>query len=134
MTNIPICSFCRSQDVVFDAYAEWDHENQIFTVQNIMDKGHQCNQCEGECRIEWVPDPSDTQQSFPLVSFEGKKTVDLPTHHFIKVANAYMKAIYAIDLYDAGFDDEEILGRSEGEDPTNFVNRIAQKYDLKRRR
>jgi len=49
----PHCSDCGSTDVLFDAYAEWDHENQCFTVQNIMDKGHQCNTCEGPCSIQW---------------------------------------------------------------------------------
>ncbi len=59
---------------------------------------------------------------------------NLVSSTFIQTANSYMKAMYAIDLYDAGFDDEEILRRSEGEEPTDFVNRIADKYDLKRKR
>ena len=46
---------------------------------------------------------------------------------FIKVANAYMKARYGIDLYDTGLDDEEILRISEGETPIAFVKRLGEK-------
>lgn len=52
-TKRPHCSHCNGVNVLFDAYAEWDHQNNIFTVQNIMDKGHYCADCEGECSIEW---------------------------------------------------------------------------------
>lgn len=47
------CSDCGSTDVVFDAYAEWDIETQCFYVHTIMEKGHQCNKCEGPCSIDW---------------------------------------------------------------------------------
>ncbi len=55
---------------------------------------------------------------------------NLMSSQFIQTANAYMKEIYGIDLYDAGFDDEDIIRRSEGEEPLAFVNRMADKYDL----
>lgn len=54
--NIPavaVCGTCGSDDILFDAYAVWDEDIQCFTVQNIMDKGHFCNQCDGERSIEW---------------------------------------------------------------------------------
>lgn len=47
------CSHCGSTDVFFDAYADWDVETQCFYVQNVMDKGHFCMTCEGECSIDW---------------------------------------------------------------------------------
>jgi hypothetical protein len=47
-----VCATCGSENVLADAYAEWDVENQCWTVQSVMDKGHYCNACDGECRIE----------------------------------------------------------------------------------
>jgi hypothetical protein len=47
-----VCATCGSENVLADAYAEWDIENQCWSVQNVMDKGHYCNACDGECRIE----------------------------------------------------------------------------------
>ena len=49
----PHCSHCNSSDVLFDAYAEWNSEKQEFIIQNVMDKGHYCNECQGECSIVW---------------------------------------------------------------------------------
>jgi hypothetical protein len=54
-----VCAECGSDDVLADAYAEWDKENQCWTVQNVMDKGHHCNACDGECRIEEVPEEDE---------------------------------------------------------------------------
>jgi hypothetical protein len=47
-----VCATCGSENVLADAYAEWDIENQCWSVQSVMDKGHYCNACDGECRIE----------------------------------------------------------------------------------
>ena len=47
-----VCATCGSEDVLADAFAEWDFANQCWTVQSIMDKGHYCLACDGECRIE----------------------------------------------------------------------------------
>jgi hypothetical protein len=47
-----VCATCGSEDVLADAFAEWDVENQCWSVQSVMDKGHYCNACGGECRIE----------------------------------------------------------------------------------
>ena len=47
-----VCATCGSADVLADAYAEWDVGNQCWSVQSVMDKGHHCNACDGECRIE----------------------------------------------------------------------------------
>ena len=46
------CAHCGSSAVLGDAYAEWDYDKQEWIVANIMDKGHYCRRCEGECRIE----------------------------------------------------------------------------------
>ena len=47
-----VCADCGSADVLADAFAEWDFANQCWTVQSVMDKGHYCLACDGECRIE----------------------------------------------------------------------------------
>lgn len=47
-----VCATCGSDDVLADAYAEWDFHNQCWTVQSVMDKRHHCNACDGECSIE----------------------------------------------------------------------------------
>lgn len=50
----PTCNLCGSSDVLADAYAEWDSENQCWTVQQIFDKGAYCNTCDSETRLDWV--------------------------------------------------------------------------------
>lgn len=49
-----VCAKCGSEDVLADAYVEWDSEAQQWAVQNVMDKGHHCNACDEECDIEEV--------------------------------------------------------------------------------
>lgn len=50
-----VCASCGSEDVLADAYAEWDPASQCWTVQNVFEKGAYCHDCDGECRIEMVP-------------------------------------------------------------------------------
>jgi hypothetical protein len=47
-----ICATCGSEDVLCDAYAEWDVVAQAWSLQNTFDKGAYCNTCDGETRIE----------------------------------------------------------------------------------
>jgi len=46
------CAKCHSTDIVADAFARWDFEEQKWEVSNVFHKGSYCNNCEGECRIE----------------------------------------------------------------------------------
>jgi hypothetical protein len=62
-----VCAECGSGDVLADAYAEWDIENQSWTVQNVMDNGHHCNACDGECSIEEVDIDLDEDRLDELV-------------------------------------------------------------------
>ena len=50
-----VCSRCGSDDVLADAYAEWDVETQAWEVAQTFDKGGYCNKCDGETRIEEQP-------------------------------------------------------------------------------
>lgn len=52
-----ICRTCKSEDVLSDAYAKWDFENQKWIVQNTFDKGAWCNKCDGETRIDELEIP-----------------------------------------------------------------------------
>jgi len=45
------CGTCGSEEVVRDAWAEWDFEKQEWVLADIFDDAW-CNTCEGECSIE----------------------------------------------------------------------------------
>jgi hypothetical protein len=47
-----VCSHCGSENVLCDAYAEWDFDAQQWEIQNTFDKGGYCVDCDGECRIK----------------------------------------------------------------------------------
>ena len=49
-----VCAECGGTNVVADAYARWDEDLQDWLVENRFDKGSQCHDCDGECRIEEV--------------------------------------------------------------------------------
>ena len=46
-----VCKTCGSDQVVRDAWAEWEPESQQWTLQNVFDYAY-CESCEGECSIE----------------------------------------------------------------------------------
>ena len=47
-----VCSICGGTNVKADAYAEWDVENQMWTLAgDPFDKGSYCDDCDGETRI-----------------------------------------------------------------------------------
>ena len=60
----PACDRCGSPNVSADAAARWDHEKQDWTITNVFDKGHSCDDCGGECKIEWVEgDPPKEEEN-----------------------------------------------------------------------
>lgn len=50
-----VCAHCGSTDVVVDSFSKWDEETQEFVTTFVSDKGHYCNDCDGECRIKEIP-------------------------------------------------------------------------------
>tara|TARA_R110000868_G_scaffold300126_1_gene560527 strand:+ start:52623 stop:52814 length:192 start_codon:yes stop_codon:yes gene_type:complete len=43
-----MCSVCSSEDILADAYAEWNIEKQEWQLQNVFDySGAFCNACDG---------------------------------------------------------------------------------------
>jgi len=58
-----ICSKCGSEDVVVDAWIQWNEYTQEWEIYDIFDNCY-CNKCEGECHIEdiEVKDENKTEQ------------------------------------------------------------------------
>lgn len=55
MTKINIvCESCGSANVVRDAYAEWDTEDQTWVLGSVYDDAF-CNECEAGRALEEVP-------------------------------------------------------------------------------
>ncbi len=47
-----VCAECGSEDVLADAYAEWNVAAQKWELQNVFDKGAYCNSCEQQTRLD----------------------------------------------------------------------------------
>ena len=45
------CSSCGSDQVLRDAWAEWDVTQQCWVLQNVFDAAF-CESCDSECSIE----------------------------------------------------------------------------------
>ena len=65
-----VCRKCGSDDVRRDAWAEWDTENQEWTLGTVFDQGH-CEACEGESSLTEIEIP------------EGARAGDTVTLHGI---------------------------------------------------
>lgn len=51
----PICGDCGGSNVRADAYASWDVNAQEWVLLQTFDKGHICDDCNGdECSIDWI--------------------------------------------------------------------------------
>lgn len=46
-----VCSSCKSEDVVLDAYAKWNKENQKWVLGNAYETAY-CNICEADTRLQ----------------------------------------------------------------------------------
>lgn len=47
-----VCSLCGSEEVLVDAYAQWDVEKQKFVLNSTFERSFCfCNACERECQI-----------------------------------------------------------------------------------
>jgi len=51
--EMPVCSTCGSDDVVADAWAEWDVEKQEWVLRTHFDDKF-CNDCEGSTHVKWI--------------------------------------------------------------------------------
>lgn len=54
----PICRHCKGENILADAYAEWDEDAGNWSLTTTFDN-YICNDCGGECRVEWVDVPQE---------------------------------------------------------------------------
>ena len=47
-----VCTRCGSDDVLCDAYVEWDVVEQQWSLQNTFGRGAWCNACDDDTRLE----------------------------------------------------------------------------------
>ena len=50
----PVCEYCRSGEITFDASAYWNSRDQQFEYDILFDEVY-CPNCDGKHRVEWVP-------------------------------------------------------------------------------
>ena len=50
----PVCEYCRSDQVTFDASAYWDAQHQEFDFDILKDEVY-CQNCDGKQRVDWIP-------------------------------------------------------------------------------
>lgn len=43
--KVYICNQCGSNNLLFDAWAAWDVENQCMSITTTLDEGHCCGTC-----------------------------------------------------------------------------------------
>jgi hypothetical protein len=53
--STPVCSNCRSDDIVSQATAQWSNEKQEWELANTFAQPAHCNSCNGRCDIVWLP-------------------------------------------------------------------------------
>jgi hypothetical protein len=53
--STPVCSHCRSDDIISQATAQWSNESQEWELASIFDQPAHCTRCNGPCDIIWLP-------------------------------------------------------------------------------
>lgn len=48
------CKYCGSNDLRFDAYAEWNEETQDYELSAVFPGGTICEQCEGPTSVNEI--------------------------------------------------------------------------------
>ena len=51
----PVCSSCRSDDIISHATAQWSNEAQEWELANTFAQPVRCNACNAPCEIVWLP-------------------------------------------------------------------------------
>jgi hypothetical protein len=51
----PVCSHCRSDDIISHATVQWSNEAQEWELANTFAQPAHCNSCNGPCEIVWLP-------------------------------------------------------------------------------
>ena len=53
--STPVCSNCRSDDIISQATAQWSNEKQEWELANTFAQPARCNNCNAPCEIMWLP-------------------------------------------------------------------------------
>lgn len=51
----PVCSGCRSDDIISHATVQWSNESQEWELASTFGQPAHCNHCNGPCEITWLP-------------------------------------------------------------------------------
>ena len=51
----PVCSHCRSDDIISMATAQWSNEKQEWELADTFARPAHCNTCNIACEIVWLP-------------------------------------------------------------------------------
>lgn len=49
-----VCSYCGSENILFDAYAKWDVEKQEYVHDDVLYGNVFCEECKGECSVREI--------------------------------------------------------------------------------
>jgi hypothetical protein len=53
--SAPVCSNCRSDDIVCRCTAQWSNEAQEWQLTETFGQPAHCNECGTSCGIVWLP-------------------------------------------------------------------------------
>ena len=53
--STPVCSNCRSDDIISHVTAQWSNEKQDWELANTFAQPARCNHCNAPCEIVWLP-------------------------------------------------------------------------------
>jgi hypothetical protein len=53
--STPVCSSCRSDDIISHATIQWSNESQEWELASTFDQPTHCNNCGSACGIVWLP-------------------------------------------------------------------------------
>jgi len=51
----PVCSHCRSDDIISHAIVQWSNESQEWELASTFGQPAHCNHCNSACEITWMP-------------------------------------------------------------------------------
>jgi hypothetical protein len=64
------CAHCKGEDVVVDAWAEWDQDKQEWVLRSVFED-YFCIDCEQACDIEELEIPDDDKPATDVLGFIG---------------------------------------------------------------
>jgi hypothetical protein len=104
MTTHKICSLCGSENVVLDAYAEWNSEQGAWVLRSVYEESH-CEACDSSTDILTIDEETQLEiRMFGMVADEdGFRLVvegETPAHYDLMVSTYYNDAILALHEID----------------------------------